>query len=423
VTRTAAPKLVRMAGLAALALFAGLVTGQVELVLLGVPFIVALALGVAVSGAVDIEAAVQAAPRRVFEGDELTVTVEVESARRVSELEVGLAVPAGLEPRDPTRRAVSLVPDEPRELELRLGAEHLGGYRLGLVALRAHAPGRLVVFEDVRDLAVPVKVFPRLERRPSGVRPPTMRVLSGSYVSRALGDGIEFAGVRAYASGDSARRINWRVTSRRGALHVNVHQPERNADLVIFLDAFGHVGEPGRSSLDSSVRGAATLARHMLREKDRVGFVAFGGTVGWLAAGMGDVQLYRLVDALLDVNVSLSYAWKAIDVLPRRALPPSALVIAFSPLADERAVAAFEDLAARGYDLVVVDTMPEQVIAAGPGAAGRAAHRMWRLAREDLRAELGNLGVPVLPLGPDEELADALALLPRRRGRRARVPA
>jgi uncharacterized protein (DUF58 family) len=423
VTRTAAPKLVRLAGLAALALFAGLVTGQVELVLLGVPFVVALALGVAASGTVDVEVAVQAAPRRVFEGDEVTVTIEVESPRRVSELEIGLAVPPGLDAKEAARHAVSLPSDDLRELELPLGADHLGGYRLGLVALRSHGPGRLVVFEDVRDLAVPVKVFPRLERKPAGVRPPTMRVLSGSYVSRALGDGIEFAGVRAYASGDSARRINWRVTSRRGALHVNVHQPERNADLVIFLDAFGHVGEPGRSSLDSSVRGAATLARHMLREKDRVGFVAFGGTVGWLAAGMGDVQLYRLVDALLDVNVSLSYAWKAIDVLPRRALPPSALVIAFSPLADERAVAAFEDLAARGYDLVVVDTMPEQVIAAGPGAAGRAAHRMWRLAREDLRAELGNLGVPVLPLGPDEELADALALLPRRRGRRARVPA
>jgi hypothetical protein len=48
---------------------------------------------------------------------------------------------------------------------------------------------------------------------------------------------------------------------------------------------------------------------------------------------------------------------------------------------------------------------------------------MWRLAREDKRAELGSLGVPVLPLGPDDEVADALALLPRRSARRARVPA
>ena len=69
--------------------------------------------------------------------------------------------------------------------------------------------------------------------------------------------------------------------------------------------------------------------------------------------GTGIVQLYRIVDALLDTQIVLSYYWKEIDVIPRRMLPPNALVIALSPLLDPRSVGALLDLRARGFDLAV----------------------------------------------------------------------
>ena len=74
--------------------------------------------------------------------------------------------------------------------------------------------------------------------------------------------------------------------------------------------------------------------------------------------GTGLVQLYRIVDALLDTQIVLSYYWKEIDVIPRRMLPPNALVIALSPLLDPRSVGALLDLRARGYDLAVIDVSP-----------------------------------------------------------------
>ena len=69
-------------------------------------------------------------------------------------------------------------------------------------------------------------------------------------------------------------------------------------------------------------------------------------------------QLYRIVDSLLDTEIVLNYAWKDLDVIPRRTLPPKALVIALTPLLDERAAGALIDLRARGFDLAIVEISP-----------------------------------------------------------------
>ena len=89
-----------------------------------------------------------------------------------------------------------------------------------------------------------------------------------------------------------------------------------------------------------------------------MGVVSFGGVLNWLTVTSGTTQLYRIVDSLLDAEIVLSYAWKDLDVIPPRTLPPRALVIALSPLLDERAVGALIDLRARGFDLAVVELSP-----------------------------------------------------------------
>ena len=98
------------------------------------------------------------------------------------------------------------------------------------------------------------------------------------------------------------------------------------------------------------------------------------------------MQLYRVVDALLDTQIILSYYWKEIDVIPRRMLPPNALVIALSPLLDPRSVGALLDLRARGYDLAVIDISPVPYVDAArqPGST-RIAYDIWVLRRDALR--------------------------------------
>ena len=177
---------------------------------------------------------------------------------------------------------------------------------------------------------------------------------------------------------------------------MNETHPERSTDVVIFLDTFAEARTGATGTLDLAVEAAASLASHYIAEKDRVGLVGFGGVLNWLTVSTGVTQLYRVLDSLLDAEIFLSYAWKDIDILPSRTLPPHALVIALSPLLDERSVGALADLRARGFDLAVVEISPVPFVRPGGGELDDLAHRLWLLRRDALRSSYLQLGVPVV---------------------------
>jgi uncharacterized protein (DUF58 family) len=228
------------------------------------------------------------------------------------------------------------------------------------------------------------------------LRPLETQAFAGNQVARVRGEGIEFADLRPFTTGDRVRRVNWRATARRGEPWVNETHPERNSDIVLFLDTFAEARRDDLGTLDLAVRAAASLAALYLREKDRVGLVSFGGVLNWLTATSGTTQLYRIVDSLLDAEIALSYAWKGIDVIPPRTLPPRALVLALSPLLDERAVRALIDLRARGFDLAVIELSPYPFVPEGEGETERLAYRLWRLRRDAQRTRYASLGVPIV---------------------------
>jgi uncharacterized protein (DUF58 family) len=136
--------------------------------------------------------------------------------------------------------------------------------------------------------------------------------------------------------------------------------------------------------------------------------VAFGGILRWLEPGGGLVQQYRLVDALLETGVEFSYAWKDDSVIPARTLPPRALVIAVTPLLDERSLSALADLRGRGHDLVVLEISPEPYLEPGDDPGDEVALRLWRLQRAELRAGFERLGAAVATIGDETTIEEAL---------------
>ncbi|MDP8910705.1 MAG: DUF58 domain-containing protein, partial [Actinomycetota bacterium] len=214
-------------------------------------------------------------------------------------------------------------------------------------------------------------------------------------VARTRGDGIEFADLRPFAPGDVVRRVNWRASARRGELWVNERHAERNGDVVLFLDSFAEARRHDSSILTLAVRAAAGLTERYLREKDRVGLVSYGGSLSWLRPATGLAQLYRVIDSLLGTEIVLTYAWRNIDVIPRGTLPPQALVLALTPLVDERAANALLDLRARGFDLAVVEISPHDFLRVGMSEEEELAYRIWKLRRDALRGRFERAGVAV----------------------------
>jgi uncharacterized protein (DUF58 family) len=405
VTRAASPKLGAYSGLTAFGLIAALAFGRPEIAVLTAPFSLVLVAGLALASEPHVAAETVLDRERVLEGESVTLRLELSSRSGIERLELHAVVPRGLELRWPSPLAVRLPRGEPVVLELPLECVHWGGYVLGELALRARDTTGLIVYERTVEATAPLRVYPLPERLRSQPPPLETQPFIGNQVSRAKGEGIEFADVRPFAPGDRVRRVNWRASARRGELWVNEFHPERNTDVVLFLDSFVDVRSGGRGTLDLAVGAAASLAARYLERKDRVGLVAFGGLLQWLLPDTGLKQRYRIVDALIGTEVTLNYAWKDLEVIPSRTLPPKALVIALSPLLDERAVAALLDLRARGFDLAVIEISPVPFAPPEAGAEEQLAHRLWLLRREEVRARYLRLGVPVAEWRDGEPLS------------------
>src|SRR5215212_5015616 len=334
-------KLAGYAGLGGFGLLAALALGLPELAAVTAPFAVLAVLGLAlvrepaVTGTVDVSSA------RVLEGDDVEVTLHLRALAPVERLEAFVVVEDGLAVEDGGNVvALRLGAGDEREHHFSLRCERWGAYGVGEVLLRAADLLSLRRWEARLDRRSPLRVYPRPEQVAELLRPFRTQVFSGNHVSREKGEGIEFADLRPFVPGDRVRRVNWRASARRAA---------------------------------------AGLAEHYLREKDRVGVVSFGGRLNWLLPGTGPAQLYRVLDAILESEIVVSFAWKDVDIVPRRMLPAHALVIALTPLLDDRAVAALLDLRARGFDLAVIEVSPLRFTQPGPREIDRLAYRLWRL--------------------------------------------
>ena len=400
-THFASPRIVAYAGVAAFGLVAGIAVGRVEIVALAAPFALAAVVGAALGRAPEVSAAIALDRERALEDDVVRASVELHAREPVDRLDLLLEVPDELSVTGGNPRAVAL--PGTRTLELELRCRRWGAFSVGPLLLRAGDRLGFHRWEGRAGSAQPLQVYPSVETLRTLLGPLETQVFIGNQLSRAKGDGIEFADIREWAPGDRVRSINWRATARRAHLHVNQQHPERNTDVVLFLDTFSDIRSDTRGTLDLTVRAAASLAHRYLQRKDRVGVVSFGGYVSWLLPSSGTRQLYRIVDSLLQMDVVLTFAKKGIEILPPRTLPPQALVLALSPLLDPRSAAALLDLRARGFDLVVVEISPLPFVDPGAGDA-KLAYRLWRLSRESLRLRYLQAGVPVVEWREDEAL-------------------
>ncbi len=402
-------KLAGYAGLGGFGLLAALTLGLPELAAVTAPFAVLALLGLALVREPAVSASVELSTERALEGDEVDVTVVLNARTAVERLEVLVSMPDGLAIVEGDNVvALRLAARGERELRFRLRCERWGAYGVGEVLLRAADPLALRRWESRLDRRSPLRVYPRPEQVARLLRPFRTQVFSGNHVSREKGEGIEFADLRPFVPGDRVRRVNWRASARRGELWVNEYHAERNSDVVLFLDTFTEVGDAGGNTLDIAVRAASALAEQYLRQKDRVGVVAFGGRLSWLLPGTGPTHLYRVLDAVLESEIVVSFAWTDVDIVPRRMLPPHALVLALTPLLDDRAVAALLDLRARGFDLAVIEVSPLRFIAPGPRETDRLAHRLWQLRREAVRARFEAVAAPVAVWDDDRPLVAVL---------------
>lgn len=420
----ASPRLEGYAVLAGAGLIASLALRRPELAAAAAPFALLLAIGLRAREEPEVEVSFSLEGDRVLEQEAFAATISVRAHTPVDRLELLLDLPDGVEVVDGHDAvAIRLKRGEERTIQVELRCARWGLYDVGELELRIRDSLRIRVWEHRIEQKHRIKAYPRSEDLQRILQPRETQAFTGSEVARAKGDGIEYADIREYVPGDRLRSINWRASARRGDLVVSERHPERNTDVVLFVDSFADVRREGRSTLDDAVRATSALASRYLERRDRVGLVTFGGVLRWLHPGMGPGQRFRLVETLLETGVEPTYTWRDVNIIPPRILPTKALVLAITPLVDPRFVATIADLCARRFDVAVVEVDPVPLVTPGPSELEHLAHRLWLLEREVFRARIARLGVGIARWTDEIELEAALEGVRtfRRRARLARV--
>jgi uncharacterized protein (DUF58 family) len=339
-----------------------------------------------------ITAIVAPSSARIFETEDLTVEVTVSGQ---GDYDVEL-VP---HPHESIEIAAGRVRTQPTKTGAARGVLRLTVSRWGR---RSAGQCEIILRDRWRlDEGRAMLTLPRIDCYPRPAAQQTRVLLNrlpnrlGEHPARATGEGLEFGGVREYVPGDRQRRINWPATTRRGGrLQVNTFAAERSQDVLLLVDASSDVGEPGASSLDLALRGAVAAARAYLRSSDRVGFITYQWGVRWLTPGHGERHFLKIAESILGGPPNRSREPK-LDLLPRSALPPGALILAFSALLDQRFVETLRDLREKGHLLLVIDVLnaePE----VGRASISRMSRRYWRMQQEAIRFSLNELGIGVV---------------------------
>lgn len=159
---------------------------------------------------------------------------------------------------------------------------------------------------DVHKVFLPDKAeLSQLEAQAAHIRASqhvrTAETLPNEFHSRFLGRGLDFEKVRAYASGDDMRAMDWRVTARTGKPHVKVYREERQRAMVLIIDVSGTMlfGSDKTTKLAQAVRAAALFAFSIMQRRDRVGIILTGDFGGFEIAPCSPYEaLWRMVELL-----------------------------------------------------------------------------------------------------------------------------
>jgi uncharacterized protein (DUF58 family) len=236
-------------------------------------------------------------PREIVVGRPARISLEITNAQlRVPSFAISVEDRVH-EDREARERAAGRVfvlrvgPGQTEEGFYRFEAPQRGGVTFTGFSVATRFPFGL--FRKSLTLENPARtlVYPELERVVAPLGSSAAREQGESLVVRR-GSGADVGGLREFVNGDSARRIQWRASLRRGSLVVRDSERRQEAEIEVCLPTRGR--RPGRR-FEQAVSKAASQVEAALEAGHRV---ALRTDETFLAAGLGSRQRSRLLSFL-----------------------------------------------------------------------------------------------------------------------------
>jgi uncharacterized protein (DUF58 family) len=201
-----------------------------------------------------------------------------------------------------------------------------------------------------------VTVFPRVLALPRWRLPSANLEGNHSTPERAIQTTPLATTVRPYAPGDSFNRIHWRSTARFGEIQVKEFDLEQTADVWLYVDlnAAVQTGEGDISTVEESLRVAASIAHDALLENRAVGLTTSGHRVVNIPADRGPRQRQKIMQLLAAVEGDGRTPLAEVLLLGLPKLRRGMTAVVVTPSRDRHWVRALTPLRGRGVTSVVV---------------------------------------------------------------------
>jgi uncharacterized protein (DUF58 family) len=277
-------------------------------------------------------------------------------------------VPLDLKETDSYRSVLSVGSHAQLEHSYTLYAKRRGYYTVGPLTLTT---GDLFGFVEAtwqEQLPVHVTVYPEVlplhkfglpSRSPFGTLAARQRIFE---------DPNRMAGVRAYASGDSMRRIHWKASAHEDALLVKKFQPAIALNVTIVLD-LNRAAYPPNGAIGASewaIVAAASVASYVVGQRQPIGLISNGldsvseAVTQPIPMRQGQGQLITMLTALARVQLH-DFGQALAEWLPRRIadLEWGATLVVVTPHLDEKALWTLHEAYRRGSNVVVLVVAPQ----------------------------------------------------------------
>ena len=363
-------------------------------------------------GLADLEAGYRVDHRQGHVGDDLRTTYSISNASGLPKPWLEVYNPTDL-PVPLPGRAIGLRSRAQRSWIAIVPLTRRGTYRIEPMVVRTGDP--FGFFEAAATVGRPtvVTVFPRVVPLPRWRLPNANLEGTHSAPERTLQTTPLATTVRPYAPGDSFNRIHWRTTARLGEIQVKEFDLEQTADVWLFVDleSAAQGGEGDVSTVEESLRVAASIAHDAILENRAVGLTTSGHRLVSIPADRGPRQRQKIMQLLAAVEGDghSPLAEMLLTGLPRLRRGMTAVVV--TPSNERHWIRALTGLRGRGVAAVVVTLDAASYDRAGQSRRRAAAVESEPESQEQraLRFALAEYDLKVCEVRAGDNLGTVLA--------------
>jgi uncharacterized protein (DUF58 family) len=132
-------------------------------------------------------------------------------------------------------------------------------------------------------------------------------LFGGEYRSVFKGKGLDFKEFKEYEPGDDPRQIDWKVSAKKGYIHVKKFVEERELTLLLVLDISNSTffGSGNQLKRELAAEFSASIAFSGMKNNDKVGLILFSDRVlEFIPPKKGRNHILRLLKQILSHTYS-----------------------------------------------------------------------------------------------------------------------